>query len=376
MNATPQAAYIHVPFCRHRCGYCDFPLITGRDDLIGDYLRALEIELSSLEEPQEVQTLFFGGGTPTHLPPEQLRQLLALCRRWLRLADEGEFSVEANPGDLDRARIDVLVEAGVNRLSLGAQSFDDSSLAVLERDHTPEQIAAVVEMLRQAGIRNISVDLIFAVPNQSVADWRLTLEAAIALAVPHVSTYGLTYEKGTAFWTRRSRGTLCVIDEETERQMYAHAMEVLPEAGLAQYEISNFAQPGFECRHNLTYWRGDPYWACGPGAARYVGGIRSTNHRSVTTWLKRTLAGHSAVAETEALGPEERARELVLLGLRRTGGINSAAFRNRTGYELADLAGAAYRRLLDEELLEEADGRLRLTYEGRFLADSVIAEFL
>lgn len=376
MNATPQAAYIHVPFCRHRCGYCDFPLITGRDDLIGDYLRALEIELSSLEEPQEVQTLFFGGGTPTHLPPEQLRQLLALCRRWLRLADEGEFSVEANPGDLDRARIDVLVEAGVNRLSLGAQSFDDSSLAVLERDHTPEQIAAVVEMLRQAGIRNISVDLIFAVPNQSVADWRRTLEAAIALAVPHVSTYGLTYEKGTAFWTRRSRGTLCVIDEETERQMYAHAMEVLPEAGLAQYEISNFAQPGFECRHNLTYWRGDPYWACGPGAARYVGGIRSTNHRSVTTWLKRTLAGHSAVAETEALGPEERARELVLLGLRRTGGINSAAFRNRTGYELADLAGAAYRRLLDEELLEEADGRLRLTYEGRFLADSVIAEFL
>jgi oxygen-independent coproporphyrinogen III oxidase len=365
-----------VPFCRHRCGYCDFPLITGRDELIGDYLQAIALELQSLEVPREVDTLFFGGGTPTHLPPAQLRQLLHVAREWLPLAEECEFSVEANPRDLDADRIGVLLEAGVNRLSLGVQSFGNSQLAMLERDHQAEEIAPLLEVLRVAGIDNTSLDLIFGVPGQSLEDWEQTLCHASRCAVRHVSAYGLTYEKGTSFWQRRERGTLRPIEEERERQMYALAMDLLPAAGFQQYEISNYAVPGYECRHNLVYWRGESYFAFGPGAARYVEGVRSTNHRSVTSWLKRVLAGESPVAETETLDDEGRARELIMLGLRMTAGIDIAAFEQRTGFDLHALCGPALPRFFEDGLLEESAGHLRLTREGRFLADTVTSEFL
>jgi oxygen-independent coproporphyrinogen III oxidase len=365
-----------VPFCRHRCGYCDFPLITGRDDLIDEYLRAMTLELQSLGAPGEFDTLFFGGGTPTHLPPEQLRQLLSVARLWLPLAEGYEFSVEANPRDLDEARIDVLLEAGVNRLSLGVQSFGNAQLAVLERDHRAEQIAPLLERLRRAGLDNTSIDLIFGVPGQSLEDWEQSVQQACACEIRHVSAYGLTYEKGTSFWRRREQGGLRPIDEERERQMYALVMNRLPAAGFAQYEISSYAAAGFECRHNLVYWCGESYFAFGPGAARYVDGVRSSNHRSVTTWLRRVLAGESVVAQSEVLDDEDRARELIMLGLRRTAGIDVAKFRQRTGFELHALCGAALEQFVGDGLLEEIDGRLRLTREGRFLADTVTAAFL
>jgi len=372
----PQAAYLHVPFCRHRCGYCDFPLITGRDELIDDYLRAIEQELQSLREPQEVDTLFFGGGTPTHLPPEKLEHLLRLACQWLPLANGSEFSVEANPLDLDPDRIGVLREAGVNRISLGAQSFDAGALAMLERDHAPADIGEVVERLRSHELTNIALDLIFAVPGQSRENWQNTLAAATKLGVRHVSAYGLTYEKGTAFWSRRSAGTLRPVADDLEREMYADAMDILPAVGLRQYEISNYARPGFECRHNLVYWAGRSYYAFGPGAARYVDGVRSTNHRSVTTWLKRVLAGDSPVADSEALDPEDRAREQIMLGLRMTSGIELASFQQQTGFDLHELGGVPLQRFLDQGLLEEVDGHVRLTREGRFLADTVTSELL
>jgi oxygen-independent coproporphyrinogen III oxidase len=376
VSAFPRAAYIHVPFCRHRCGYCDFPLITGRDDLIEDYQRAILLELQSLGTPREVDTLFFGGGTPTHLSPDHLRQLLDVARKWLPLAEGYEFSVEANPRDLDDDRIGVLREAGVNRLSLGVQSFGNSQLAVLERDHQAEEIAPLLERLSRAGIENTSLDLIFGVPGQSSEDWGQTLQQARGCSVRHISAYGLTYEKGTSFWRRRASGTLRPVEEERERQMYALAMDLLPAAGFHQYEISNYAAPGYECRHNLVYWRGEAYLAFGPGAARYVAGVRSTNHRSVTTWLKRVLAGESPVAETETLDNEERARELIMLGLRTTAGIDVAAFEQRTGFDLHALCGPALERFTQGCLLEESAGSMRLTREGRFLADTVTSEFL
>lgn len=372
----PQAAYVHVPFCRHRCGYCDFPLITGRDDLIGDFLRALELELQTLGTPQEMQTLFFGGGTPTHLAPPALERLFELTHHWLPLAPGGELSVEVNPNDLDDDRIGVLVAAGVTRVSLGVQSFDPAGLAVLERDHSPEDVLEGLSRLRAAGLENVSLDLIFGVPGQSVAQWQDMLTSVEQLDIQHVSTYGLTYEKGTAFWRRRSLGTLRPADEEAERAMYALAMDRLPAAGFPQYEISNFARPGFECRHNQVYWRGESYFAFGPGAARYVEGVRSTNHRSVTSWLNRVLGGGSAVAETETLDDEGRARELIMLGLRMTEGIDLPAFLERTGYDVRELEPVAIARFCADGLLEEAHGHLRLTRAGRFLADTVIAELL
>jgi oxygen-independent coproporphyrinogen III oxidase len=365
-----------VPFCRHRCGYCDFPLITGRDELIDDYLRAITLELQSLNTPCEVDTLFFGGGTPTHLPPQQLRALLDVARQWLPLAEGYEFSIEANPRDLDPDRIAVLLEAGVNRVSLGVQSFGNTQLAMLERDHQAEEIAPLLERLGAAGIDNTSIDLIFGVPGQSLQDWEQTLQQAARCAIRHASAYGLTYEKGTSFWRRRDRGSLRPVEEERERQMYALAMDLLPSAGLKQYEISNYAAPGSECRHNLVYWQGESYLAFGPGAARYVDGVRSTNHRSVTTWLKRALAGESPVADMETLDDEERARELIMLGLRMTAGIDVAAFEQRTGFDLHALCGASLPQFVADGLLEESAGHLRLTQDGRFLADTVTAAFL
>lgn len=371
-----RSVYVHVPFCRHRCGYCDFTLVAGRDDLIAAYLDALALELRRVEPPAEIDTLFFGGGTPTHLPPPDLARLFRLVFDRFRLADKAEFSVEANPADLTSEKAALLAEAGVNRVSLGAQSFDPSALAVLERDHSPGDVAGVVEQLRVTGIENVSLDLIFGVPGQTLAGWRDTIRRALDLEPAHVSAYGLTFEKGTAFWAQREKGTLTPADEELERAMYAAAMDDLPAAGLAQYELSNYAAPGHECRHNQVYWAAKPFEAFGPGAARLIGGVRRTNHRSVFTWIKRLQAGESPVADVDELSPEARAREAIFVGLRRTAGLARDEFRATTGFDLDALAADAIRRQTSLGLLEGTGTHIRLTREGRFVADSVIADFL
>jgi len=372
----PRAAYIHVPFCVHRCGYCDFTVIAGKDHLIPAYLEALERELTALEQPREVETLFLGGGTPTHLPPRHLSRLLQLLRRWFVLAPNAEFSVEANPADLDEARIQVLAEGSVNRVSLGVQAFDDQTLSILERDHHSDEICQTYARLRRH-IQNISLDLIFGVPGQSVGTWKETLRAAVDLRPTHLSTYGLTYEKGTRFWARRSKGELVPPGDDLEHEMYGWTMDELPRRGYEQYEISSFAQPGFRCRHNQVYWSGLPYFGFGPGAARYINGRRESNHRSVTTWIQRIQQGLSAVGDSEELTAEDRARERLVLGLRRCDGLDRIEFFKQTGFQIDSLAGVALTRHLKSGMLEETDaGMIRLTKSGRFVADSIIVDFL
>jgi oxygen-independent coproporphyrinogen-3 oxidase len=372
-DETPTAAYVHVPFCAHRCGYCDFTLVAGKDHLVGDYLRALEIELSSVERRRPVRTLFLGGGTPTHLAPPDLDRLLLLLGACFELLPGFEFSVEANPAGLDRQKIDILAAYGVNRVSLGVQSFDREVLRVLERDHDTAQVESATALLADR-IDNVSFDLIFGVPGQSLELWRETLARAVALGPRHISTYGLTFEKGTAFWSRRAKGRLHTVGEELERAMYAAAMDDLPSAGFEQYELSNFAQPGSRCRHNETYWAGAPYFGFGPGAARYLGGRRETNHRSVTTWMGRVLSGKSPVGDIDELSPADRARETLVVGLRRTGGVGREEFQRTTGFDLDRLAGEAIARHLASGLLEGTADGVRLTREGRFLADTVIVD--
>jgi oxygen-independent coproporphyrinogen-3 oxidase len=373
--SEPRAAYVHVPFCRHRCGYCDFTLVAGRDDLIDDYLRALEIELQFFNEQKELDTLFLGGGTPSHLSVEQLARLMDLLFDHFRLAEGYEFSIEANPVDLEPEKIGVLMNAGVNRVSLGVQSFDAEILQLLERDHRAEQVLEVVELLRNR-IENIGIDLIFGVPGQTLELWQQTLQAAIDLKPVHFSTYGLTFEKGSSFWSRREKRELIPLPEELEREMYRAAMEMLPAAGFEQYELSNFAGPGFRCRHNEVYWNSEAYFGFGPGAAQYINGRRDINHRSVTTWLKRIFAGESPVGESEELSPEERAREAAVIALRKCEGIDKQQFAQWFDFTLDGLAGHAINRYLQTGLLEETESHLRLTTEGRFLADTVIVDFL
>lgn len=372
---TPRAAYVHVPFCRRRCGYCNFTVVAERDDLVPAYLQAIELELQQLQVPRTVDTLFFGGGTPTQLSPAALEQLCCLSRRWFPLAAGYEFSVEANPADIVSPRLDILQAAGVNRLSLGGQSFDDGKLACLERDHRRGPLERAIALCRPR-FKSLALDLIFGVPGETLRTWRADLHAAVAAEVDHVSTYGLTFERGAAFWGRLQRGQLQPVGEERERAMYETALDALTAAGWEHYEVSNFARPGHRCRHNEVYWRGQAYFAVGPGAARYVDGWRETNHRSTTTYLKRVLAGQSPVAERERLAPADAARERLVFGLRMMEGVERSSFAAASGFEIDALVGDALRPFVDQGLVADTGSRIRLTRAGLLVSDAIWPAFL
>ncbi len=371
----PRAAYVHVPFCAHHCGYCDFAVAVGQDPMIELYLDALAAELATLGEPRPVRTLFLGGGTPTHLSARQLERLLGDVTRWLPPEPGHEFSVEANPGTLGDDKVAVLADHGVNRVSLGAQSFHPHLLRVLERDHAPDDVPRAVERVRRR-IEQVSLDLIFGVPGQTSAEWHADLGRALALGPDHVSTYGLTYEKGTRLWKQRRRGEVLPLTEEVELTMYAGALDVLGAAGFEHYEISSFARPGRRCRHNQVYWANHAYFGFGMGAARYVNGRRELNRRDLHGYVRAALAGESVTLQSEELGPEERARETMALNLRRAEGIDRAEFRGQTGFDLAALAGQEIARQTEAGLLHDDGARVCLTRRGKYVADALITRLL
>lgn len=376
MFPAPRAAYIHIPFCRHRCGYCNFTVIANRDDLQADYLSALELEITqSLRAPRSLDTLFIGGGTPTALSVEHLRRLCDMLRQWFSLEDRYEWTIEANPADLNLAKLEVLSAAGVNRISLGAQSFQSAKLQRLERDHCGADVERCVREARSR-FDSVALDLIFAVPGESVADWQTDLDQAIRLQPDHLSIYGLTIEKGAIFWNRAARGDLIPIGEEQQRAMYELARTVLVEAGWEHYEVSNYACPGHHCRHNTTYWVGDPYFAFGAGAARYFDGWRETNHRSTRNYLQRMTNGHSPVAEREQLNPEQRAREQLVFGLRMLAGVKRTDFQRRTGFSVDELVGEPLREFVRLGLLDDDGERIMLTRDGLLISDALWPEFL
>jgi len=371
----PTAAYVHVPFCAHHCGYCDFAVAAGQDQRMDLYLEALEVEMQGLATPQAVETVFIGGGTPTYLGPPQLERLLAMVRRWLPLAPGGEFSIESTPDSLDDSRVSVLAGHGITRVSIGAQSFQPHLLRVLERRHHPGDVAPAVERVRHR-IGQFSLDLIFGVPGQTLAEWDDDLRRALALGPDHISTYGLTYEKGTRLWKQQQRKEVKALAEDAELSLYLRVMDTLEEAGYEHYEISNFARPGRRSRHNQVYWANHAYWGFGVGAARYVQGRRELNTRDLETYMRRVLSGEPATFQSEMLGPEERARETVVVQLRRADGINRASFREQTGYDLDDLVGEALGRHAALGLLEyDAEG-VRLSRRGKCVVDAMVRDLL
>jgi len=371
----PRAAYIHVPFCAHHCGYCDFAIAVGQDHLIELYLDALSAELATLGTPQRVQTLFLGGGTPTYLSARQLDRLLIDVNRWLPAEAGHEFTVEANPGTLDADKVTVLADHDVTRVSLGAQSFHPHLLRVLERDHAPDDVSRAVESVRKR-IGELSLDLIFGVPGQTEREWQDDLEQALALAPDHVSTYGLTYEKGTPLWKQRGRGEVVALNEEQELALYDRAIDTLEAADFEHYEISNFARAGRRSRHNEVYWANEGYFGFGMGAARYVNGRRELNTRNLKGYIKHALSGEPATFQSEELSAEERARETMAVQLRRKEGIDRLSFRAQTGHDLDALAGPAITRHVELELLADEGGRVFLTRRGKYVADAVIEGLL
>jgi oxygen-independent coproporphyrinogen III oxidase len=368
----PRAAYVHVPFCAHHCGYCDFAIAVNQDAEIDHYVQALGLELEQLNKPQQVETLFLGGGTPTHLDSRQLAAMLDSILHWLPGAQE--FSIEANPSTLSADKIAVLAEHGVNRLSLGVQSFDGGILRVLERDHRPEDVSQGLLARIRRHIPQVSLDLIFGVPGQTLEEWQGDLRRALSLEPDHIATYGLTYEKGTPLWKQRQRGQVRALDEETELAMYTAAMDVLESAGFEHYELSNFARPGRRCRHNQVYWANHAHFGFGMGAARYVRGVRELNTRDLGTYLKRVLAGRAPTFQSECLEPRARALETVAVQLRRSDGIDRTAFETQTGFALDELVRDPLSYLTELGLLDDNDQSVRLSRSGKCVADAVIAE--
>lgn len=368
-------AYVHVPFCRHRCGYCDFTLVAGRDDLVERYFSAIEQELSRVETPLHLDTLYLGGGTPSHLGPEGLRRLFGILRTRLDPGSGCEVTVEANPLDVTEAFVEAAADCGVNRVSLGGQSLDATTLRSLDRDHAPADVVAAVERLRAHGI-TVNLDLMVAAPSQSLADVDRDLEAAVGLSCEHVSVYCLTWEKGTAFDSQRRKGVVAAVDETVERAMFERAIDRLETAGYEHYEVSNFARPGFRCRHNEAYWDCRPWEAFGPGAARFDGRTRSTNHRSVTAWIDRVLAGADFTGDRDAMTDEQAARERIVVGLRRRDGIDRGQFLAASGFDLDALAGSAIGGWVAAGLAIDDGRRVCLTREGLLLSDGLWADVL
>jgi oxygen-independent coproporphyrinogen-3 oxidase len=368
-----------VPFCETKCSYCDFYSLPGgrKGREPEEYLDALDRELAARAPAGFApETVFVGGGTPTVLSAAELRRLGAILRARCDLSRVREWTVEANPGTLEAAKIDALLSSGVDRVSMGVQSFDDRILKSVGRIHDAATARAAVRDLRAAGVPRISVDLLFAVPGQGAETFARDLDEAVALGTGHLSCYALLYEEGTTMLAREKRGLVRREPEELEREMLLGARRRLGEAGFRPYEISNFARPGQECLHNQVYWRNGPYLGIGVSAASYLGGERSSNVRDLKAYLDRVGRGGDAAAERERLDPRGVLGETVMLGLRLDEGIGLDDLRARTGLDARALFGPLLARLAAAGLVALDGDRFRLTEDGIPLADAVIAEFL
>lgn len=375
MVLLPHSAYIHVPFCRHRCGYCDFSLVAGRDDLVERYFQALGRELSRVTQRLLLDTLYFGGGTPSHLGPNGIRQLFAILANTLVPNEGAEVSLEANPSDVTIDFVAAACDCGVNRVSLGGQSLDPATLASLDRDHSPDDVRRAVDRLLSRAC-TVSVDLMIAAPGQSLAAVERDLEAVKSLGVQHVSVYCLTWEKGTGFDSLRQKGMLHRAEESLECDMFEATINRLEAAGFEHYEVSNFAQAGFRCRHNEAYWDCRPWEAFGPGAARFDGRTRITNHRSTTGWMTRVLAGEDFTGDCDAMTQEQAARERVVVGLRRRDGIDRKAFEQVSGFSFDAIAGGAVCGWVAGGLAQDNGQRVQLTRKGLLVSDALWAAIL
>ncbi len=398
--------YVHVPFCETKCGYCDFFSVAmkGRNPapLVGRLIRELEWRTNGVDC---VRTVFVGGGTPTLLPVDLLENLLGAIGKQVRVEDLEEFTVEANPATVDDAKARLLVESGVSRVSMGAQSFHVGELATLERLHCPDDIAPSVATLRRNGVGQINLDLIFGIPGQTMASWLESLHRALELGPDHIACYGLTYEPATKLTAQKNTNRLTPCDEDLEAELFLATMDTLAAAGYGQYEISNYAKPGCESRHNLLYWRNEPYIGVGPSAAgcvpiewcikrhptighglrvptplpddRGTDGEVSRRHKNVADiagYVRMMDEQGHAEAESEIIEGETLIMEMILMQLRLNEGLSVSVFGSRTGHEPLRVFGETLERFCDSGLLTASEKRIALTRAGFLQANYVIAE--
>ncbi len=378
-GGAARSLYIHVPFCLKRCDYCDFDSSVYDHAVAGRYVDAVVKELDARAAGCRFETVYIGGGTPTALDNDILERLLAAVAPRLDGESPVEYTIEANPSTIDAAMALLLKARGVNRASLGVQSFNDLGLAVLGRTHTADDARAAFGLLRERELGDVAIDLMTALPmakdgGKSTA--ATDVDEAIALAPEHISVYILSVEPGTPLEKRIAKGELVAAEADRAADEYSLVREKLVSAGYEHYEISNFCLPGHRARHNSNYWTGGDYIGVGASAASYTGGARRTNVRGAGNYALRSEAGANLVASMERLSPERSAREALVLSLRMPAGVNAAEFRSRTGYSPRELAAGAIDSAIEAGLLEEMSGVLRLKKRGIMVADSVMAELL
>lgn len=378
--------YVHIPFCRKKCYYCDFNSYAGLEGLFQPYIEAMAREISYLAqfpEPEAGETIYFGGGTPSLLSPELIGRVIESIKENFGLLSGAEITLEANPGTVARSSLEALLSMGVNRLSLGAQSFHEDELALLGRIHNSEEIKKAFQEAREAGFSNVNLDFIYGIPFQSLEKWRITLEKALELAPEHLSLYALTLEEGTSLAQKVALGEIPRPDEDLAADMYCLAEEMLEKAGYEHYEISNWAKPGFACRHNLRYWLNLPYLGFGAGAHSFRWGMRWHNILEPREYIRILSSPEirgfpSPVAcEVETITLPVEMAETVILGLRLVKeGLSFEEFRRRFGRDFWEIYGPQAEELLELGLLERSERGIRLSPRGRLLGNEVFQRFI
>ena len=371
--------YLHIPYCLHKCGYCDFNSHPENQAEAEVYISALLAEIDhyavKLKE-KRVPTVFFGGGTPTILPPDHLDKILGRVKNRFDLTQNCEISIEANPATVECETLEQIRLSGFNRISIGVQSFDAEELKLLERVHNQEEIHTTVDRARQAGFNNLSLDLMFSLPGQSPEKWKSHLQQAVNKKPDHLSAYGLTIEPATSFFKLQERGLLQLPHEDIQLEMLETTIGFLQSAGYEHYEISNYAKSGYECQHNLNYWNNGEYLGLGAGASSYLNGERFKNINLPSRYIREVQVGGTAVESTERLEPLHAMGETIMLGLRQLKGISIENFENRFQVSFNTVYGKVLAPLLEERLITLNQNRMALSRKGLFIADSVILKFL
>lgn len=385
-----KSLYIHLPFCQRKCAYCDFYSLANSEHLIDDYLTTLAVELQLLSKENKnelLSTIYIGGGTPTILSADQLTLLFATISDNFPLANEVEYTIEANPGTLTNKKVAAIKSAQVNRVSLGAQAFQDTLLSKLGRIHNASEIYQAVELLRSAGINNLSLDLMFGIPQQTIADLETSLERVIELAVPHLSVYSLTVEEGTAFYKMQEEGKLILPNEAEELEMFLLTIDKLAEHGYEHYEISSYAKPGFKSRHNRTYWLNQEYLGAGAGAHGYLNGVRYANHLNIAQYIASLNRIYSEKVDEQFIISQVRATQVrltlqeqkentMILGLRMLAGVSLVDYYEYFGSQLTHDWAKSIERLLAQGLISIDNEKIKLTEQGLLFGNQVFIEFL
>jgi oxygen-independent coproporphyrinogen-3 oxidase len=376
---TKTGLYIHVPFCSSKCNYCDFNSYAGKLELESDYFSSMKKEIALYRNEMKynlIDTIFIGGGTPSCVGHKSISDILTECRENYNIADDCEISIESNPGTLGIEKLTAYRQSGINRISIGLQSYQDNLLKCLGRRHSPAEFISCIQLSKQAGFSNINADVIFGIPGQTMEDWKETLKVLVDLDITHISAYSLKIEEGTKFGDMLERGKLIQVDDELDREMYHYAIDYFKQNGFKQYELSNFAKEGFECKHNLTYWKCIEYLGLGAGAHSFLQDIRFSNIYSIEGYIKSLERGEKPVEERYKVEFYDKVSEYMFLGLRLNAGVNNAEFRSLFNQDMFIKYKESFEELLEKKLIEIEGENVRLTRLGLDLANQVFVKFV